>query len=176
MSGRSRRHDSLSYGSPQQRTPARMQSEHARETAARTRRGDEAHATRQRSARTCTHARGLEPGAVGIPRDKTADVRTHGVMEHQPGVFGRQPGRRRAARWIRIRRKSCGHGRAARKGARPYARQFGHCPHARRRRSSAGREEIGDRDRQYGVESDASGRAAPPLFERPGGRSGDPDA
>ena len=39
---------------------------------------------------------------------------------------------------------------------------------ARRRRPSAGRVEIGDRDRLYGVESDALGRAAPTLLDTAG--------
>ena len=49
-------------------------------------------------------------------------------------------------------------------------------PNARRRRPPVALAGTGDRDRQYGVESDAFEHVAPPLFERPGGRSGDPDA
>ena len=64
---------------------------------------------------------------------------------------------------------------------RPYAalRALFHARGGVDRRSLLREESLwtgGDRDRQYGVESDAFEHVAPPLFERPGGRSGDPDA
>ena len=55
-------------------------------------------------------------------------------------------------------------------GEHPYARPLGHCPHARRRRSSASRAEIGDRDRLYGVE--AAALSARPYSARHGRAAG----